>query len=215
MVMGFPWHTNAYYILMQLDDNLMPVFYLLEVETDGEDRSNIDDAKEAVRFNRIDIGQMQLGEDECSADLVDAEKLQVLQIMLNRRSMEDRSPRQSRIDESLPVKPSFSSVVNAVLGYERGSPSKENWPPYSLHTTHLSSQKDGHQEVSGRAGPSELDDDLLHSNIDTAKVAYGMTMDSYLLSNSKSAHSIETSGSVPAGDPSKLSAYKSSHDELI
>ncbi|KAF7000978.1 hypothetical protein CFC21_016740 [Triticum aestivum] len=119
MVMGFPWRTNAYYLLMQLDDNLMPVFYLLEVHIDGEDRFNIDtttDTKEVVRFNRIDIGQMQLGEDECIANLLDVEKLQVLQ------SMEDGSPRHSEIDESLPLKPSFSSVVKAVLGYERDSP---------------------------------------------------------------------------------------------
>ncbi|KAF7008461.1 hypothetical protein CFC21_023203 [Triticum aestivum] len=151
MVMGFPWRTNAYYLLMQLDDNLMPVFYLLEVHTDGEDRSNIDtttDAKEVVRFNRIDIGQMQLGEDECIANLLDVEKLQVLQ------SMEDGSPRHSEIDESLLLKPSFSSVVNTVLGYEQDSPTK---------------------------------------------VASGVTLDSYLLSNSKSAYSTETSGLVPAG----------------
>lgn len=201
MVMGFPWRTNAYYLLMQLDDNLMPVFYLLEVHTDGEDRSNIDtttDAKEVVRFNRIDIGQMQLGEDECIANLLDVEKWQVLQ------SMEDGSPRHSGIDESLPLKPSFSSVVNAVLGYERDSPSKENWLSYSSPSTYLSSQKFGRQGVSSRA--SELDDDLLHSNIDTAKVASGVTLDSYLLSNSRSAYSTETSGSVHAGDPSKLSA---------
>ncbi|KAM0879972.1 hypothetical protein ACQ4PT_033855 [Festuca glaucescens] len=64
MVMGIPWRANAYYLLMQLDNSLMPVFYLLEVHADGEDRSNADatsDAKEAVRFNRIDIGQMQIG----------------------------------------------------------------------------------------------------------------------------------------------------------
>lgn len=204
MVMGFPWRTNAYYLLMQLDDNLMPVFYLLEVHIDGEDRSNIDtttDAKEVVRFNRIDIGQMQLGEDECIANLLDVEKLQVLQ------SMEDGSPGHSEIDESLPLKPSFSSVVNAVLGYERDSPSKENWLSYSSPSTHLSSQKVGRQGVSSRVGPPELDDELLHSNIDTAKVASGVTLDSYLLSNSKSANSTETSVSVPAGDhPSKLSA---------
>ncbi|KAM0833365.1 hypothetical protein ACQ4PT_064312 [Festuca glaucescens] len=64
MVMGIPWRANVYYLLMQLDNSLMPVFYLLEVHADGEDRSNADatsDAKEAVRFNRIDIGQMQIG----------------------------------------------------------------------------------------------------------------------------------------------------------
>ncbi|VAH30165.1 unnamed protein product [Triticum turgidum subsp. durum] len=190
MVMGFPWRTNAYYLLMQLDDNLMPVFYLLEVHIDGEDRFNIDtttDTKEVVRFNRIDIGQMQLGEDECIANLLDVEKLQVLQ------SMEDGSPRHSEIDESLPLKPSFSSVVKAVLGYERDSPSKENWLSYSSPSTHLSSQKVVRQGVSGRAGPPELDDELLHSNIDTAKVTSGVTLDSYLLSNLESAYSTETS----------------------
>lgn len=202
MVMGFPWHANAYYLLMQLDNNLMPVFYLLEVHTDGEDRSSADatsDAKEAVRFNRIDIGQMQIGEDECSANLLNVDKLQVLQSMLNCRSMEDRSPRQSGINESLPVKPSFSSIVNAVLGYERGSPSKENQLSHSLPSTHLSSLKVGIQGVSSRACPPELDDGLLHYNIDASKVASGVSLNSYLLRNSKSAHSTETSGSVPAG----------------
>ncbi|CAM0905786.1 unnamed protein product [Alopecurus aequalis] len=202
VVMGLPWSADAYYLLMQLDNNLMPVFYLLEMHTDGEDRSNTDatsDAKEAVRFNRIDIGQMQIGEDECSASLFNVDKLQVLQSILNRRSMENRSPRQSGIDESLPLKTSFSSIVNTVLGYERGSPSKENQLSYSLPSTHLSSLKIGLQGVSGTNCPPELDDGLLNSNIDTENVASDVSLNSYPLSNSKSAHSIETSGSVPAG----------------
>jgi len=211
MVMGFPWHANAYYLLMQLDNNLMPVFYLLEVHTDGEDRSNADatsDAKEAVRFNRIDIGQMQIGEDERSANLLNVDKLQVLQSMLNCKSMEDRSPRQSGIDKSLPLKLSFSSIVSAVLGYERGSPSKENQLSYNLPSTHLSPLKVGIQGVSGGACPPELDDGLLRYNIDAAKVASGVSLNSYLLSNLKSAHSTEISGSVPQG-LEKLSTLRS------
>jgi hypothetical protein len=175
------------------------------VHTDGEDKPSADatsDVKEAVRFNRIDISQMQIGEDECSANLLNVDKV-------NRRSMEDRSPRQSGIDDSLPLKPSFSSIVNTVLGYDQGSPSEENRLSYSPPSTHLSSLKVG---VSGRACPPELDDGLLHSNMDATKVASGVSLNSYVLSNLKSAQSTETSGSVPAGDPSKLSACKSDHD---
>ena len=217
LVMGLPWRANAYYLLMQLDNNLMPLFYLLEVHTDGEDRSNADatsDAKEAVRFTRIDIGQMQIDEDECSANLLNVNKFQVLQSMLNCRSMEDRSPRKSEIDESLPLKTSFSSIVNAVLGLgcEQGSPSKENQLSYSLPSTHLSSLEVGLQGVSGTNCTPELDDALLNSNIDREKIPSDVSLNSDPLSNLKSAHSTETSGSVPAGDPSKLPACISDHD---
>ncbi|KAK3121481.1 hypothetical protein QOZ80_8BG0654120 [Eleusine coracana subsp. coracana] len=84
MVMGFPQCANAYYLLIQLDNDLKPVFHLLETRIDGSNKSNADattGAKEAVRFNRIDISHMQIGENECCLNLFDSEE--VLQDMDN------------------------------------------------------------------------------------------------------------------------------------
>ncbi|KAG8047022.1 hypothetical protein GUJ93_ZPchr0008g12208 [Zizania palustris] len=201
MVMGFPQCANAYYLLMQLDSSFKPVFHLLEIQTNGGDKSNADtttDAKEAIRFIRIDINKLQVGENKRIIDFFDKDKLQGLQ------NMEDMPPRQSGIDEPLPAlpshSPSFSSVVDEVFGYEGGSRTTESqhFPSY-LPSTHSSSQV-GLHGVSGGSGLPDQNDELLQSSINTAKVASDVTLNSYLLSNSKYAQStIAFSGSVPAG----------------
>ncbi|KAL6593314.1 hypothetical protein ACP70R_049067 [Stipagrostis hirtigluma subsp. patula] len=91
MVMGFPQFANAYYLLVQLDNDLRPVFHLLETRTDGSNKSNAD-GNETVRFNRIDISHMHIG-------FFDAEKLHALKDVANyNQNTEGILLRQSEMD---------------------------------------------------------------------------------------------------------------------
>uniref|UniRef100_A0A0E0IAE3 Mediator of RNA polymerase II transcription subunit 14 n=1 Tax=Oryza nivara TaxID=4536 RepID=A0A0E0IAE3_ORYNI len=198
MVMGFPQCANAYYLLMQLDKSFKPVFCLLEIQSNEGDNNNADattDAKEAIRFIRIDISKLKIDEDVQIGNFFDKDKLLALQ------NVEDRPQRQSGADEPLPARPSFFSIVDEVFRCDRGSPITESQrlPPNSLPSSHSSYQV-GLHGFSGGAGSPDQDYGSLQSNINAAKVTSGTGLNNYLLSNSKNAQSTSAfSGSVPAG----------------
>ncbi|KAL6640082.1 hypothetical protein ACP70R_022392 [Stipagrostis hirtigluma subsp. patula] len=212
VVMGFPQFANAYYLLVQLDNDLRPVFHLLETRTDGSNKSNAD-ANEAIRFNRIDISHMHIG-------FFDAEKLHALKDVANYNQNTDGIPlRQSEMGELLPSIPSFSasfpSVVDEVFGYEGGSSTVENHhlPSYNLPSTHLSSIRVGLEGVNGTACPPELDGNLIHYDINTSEATPGASLNNNLLSNLNYVKGTnEFSSTSPAGSSFMSSDYKSGHD---
>ncbi|ONM21371.1 Mediator of RNA polymerase II transcription subunit 14 [Zea mays] len=130
MVMGFPHCANAYYLLMQLDKDFRPVFHLLETQCDANGNTNASgDVKEAIRYNKINIGQMQILKNEMNENPFDV-KLQALQSLVDSADMmESDLPVQNAI-EPLPLlpacSPSFSSIVDEVFEYERGSTAAQN-----------------------------------------------------------------------------------------
>uniref|UniRef100_J3MS74 Mediator of RNA polymerase II transcription subunit 14 n=1 Tax=Oryza brachyantha TaxID=4533 RepID=J3MS74_ORYBR len=198
MVMGFPQCANAYYLLMQLNNSFQPVFHLLEIQSNEGDKNNADastDAKEVIRFIRIDINKLKIDEDVQIGSLFDKDKLLALP------NVEDRPQRLSGTFALLPARPSFSSVVDEVFGFDTGSPKTENQrlPSYNLPSSHSSYQV-GLRGANGGAGSPVQDYGSLQSNINSAKVTSSISLNNYLLNNSKHAQSTTALfGSVPAG----------------
>ncbi|PUZ51069.1 hypothetical protein GQ55_6G142900 [Panicum hallii var. hallii] len=180
MVMGFPQCTNAYYFLIQLDNNLRPVFHLLETQSDESNSSNAD-ANQVIRFNRIDISCIQTGEDEYSVNLFDTGK--ALQ------GIEGGSLRPSGNEKLVPLTPSlsssFSSLVDEVFEHSTSSSTIENqhFPPSSLPSTHVSSFQVGPEGLCGTACLPELRNSI-HSDINTSEVTHDVSLNSDLLSSS-------------------------------
>lgn len=219
--MGFPQCTNAYYLLIQLDNDLTPVFHLLETQIDESNKSSTDsttDANQAVRFNRINISHMQIGEDKYSPNLFDAGK--VLENMVNySQCIEGRSLRKSGNVKLLPLTPSslpsFSSLVDDVFEHNLSSSTTENQllPPPSLVSNHLNSYQVGAEGVSGTVCPPELDGNFMHSDINLSEVKPGVSLNSDLLSNLKHfkcANAISSSGTTQISFMS--SNYHTGHD---
>jgi len=181
MVLGFPQCANSYYFLIQLDNDLRPVFHLLETRTDESNSSNAD-ANQVIRFNKIDINHMQIGEDEYSMNLFDTGK--ALQVI------DGGSLRPSGNEKLLPLMPSlsssFSSLVDEVFENNTSSSTIENQhlPPSSLPSTHLSSFQVGPEGLSGTACLPELGNSIHPDIIDTSEVAPDVSLNSDLLSSS-------------------------------
>ncbi|XP_022680352.1 mediator of RNA polymerase II transcription subunit 14 isoform X3 [Setaria italica] len=201
MIMGFPHCANAYYLLMQLDKDFRPVFHLLETQCDASDKTNANaDAKEAIRFNKINVGQMQILKSESTTNPFDV-KLQALQsIMSSADIMDSDLPVQNGI-EPLPLlpacSPSFSSIVDEVFEYERGSTAAQNHSilPSSLPATpHLSSLSVGIQGVNARAVSPMHDGGLSHTQANNIlKVHPSVSLNSYFPSNFRHLHDVNKS----------------------
>ncbi|CAN6204058.1 unnamed protein product [Urochloa humidicola] len=191
MVMGFPHCANAYYLLMQLDKDFRPVFHLLETQCDASDKTNANaDAKEAIRCNKINVGQMQILKNESNTNPYDV-KLQALQsIMSSADIMESDLPVQNGA-EPVPLlpacSPSFSSIVDEVFGYECGSTPVQNHSvplPSLPSTSHMSSLSVGIQGINARAASPVHDGGLSHIQANkTFKVHPSVSLNSYFPSN--------------------------------
>jgi mediator of RNA polymerase II transcription subunit 14 len=197
--MGFPHCANAYYLLMQLDKDFRPVFHLLETQCDASDKTNANaDAKEAIRFNKINVGQMQILKSESATDPFDV-KLQALQsIMSSADIMDSDLPVQNGI-EPLPLlpacSPSFSSIVDEVFEYECGSTAAQNHSilPSSLPATpHLSSLSVGIQGVNARVVSPMHNGGLSHQANNILKVHPSVRLNSYFPSNFKHLQGTDT-----------------------
>ncbi|CAO2168749.1 unnamed protein product [Urochloa humidicola] len=194
MVMGFPQCANAYYLLVQLDSDLRPVFHLLETQTDESSNSNAD-ANQVIRFNTIDISRMQICEDEYSMNIFDTRK--------GLRDIEGRSLRPSGNAKLLPLTsslpPSFFSLVDEVFEHNTSSSTMENQllQPSSLPSAH------------------RLDGNLMHSDINTSEVTPDARLNSDLLSISSGSARVP---SVPSDlqDGHGLSSLRSlgGHDTV-
>ncbi|XP_062199220.1 mediator of RNA polymerase II transcription subunit 14-like [Phragmites australis] len=223
MVMGFPHCANTYYLLMQLDKDFRPIFHLLETQCNASDKANANaDAKEAMRFNKIDVGQMQILNNESRTNPFDV-NLQALQGIVNCVDiMENGLTIQNGI-EPLPLlpacSPSFSSIVDEVFEYEHASIATPNHsvPPSSLpSTSHWGSLSVGFQGVNARAVSPMHDGGLSHIQANTtSKVSSGVSLNSHFPSNLRHLQSTNTfSSSSPVRNSSatKLSGSNSNHD---
>nr|XP_010932618.1 mediator of RNA polymerase II transcription subunit 14 isoform X1 [Elaeis guineensis] len=234
LLMGFPQCGNSYYLLMQLDKDFKPVFTLLETQTDQGGKSHsISDANEAIRFNKIDIGQMQIVEDELNMSLFDWEKLHSLR---NRGACDQISEHgllpefglESALQHPACSQPSFSSVVDEVFEFEKGACGapfpitshlsvSHNAPPLS----HLVSPPTSHQGI--KAGVSSPKwEGVQQSQVNSiVKVSAGLTSSSnsmFLSNNLKGLICNSGTNPLSSSNPTrnssiqKLSASKSDQD---
>ncbi|XP_058086933.1 mediator of RNA polymerase II transcription subunit 14 isoform X2 [Magnolia sinica] len=141
LLMGFPQCGSSYYLLMQLDKDFKPLFKLLETQPDPCGRSpSVGDSNHIIRFNKIDVGQMQMVEDELNLSLLDWEKLvsslpsvggpnQTPEHGLLSEIGQEASLQMAGFPQSI-----FSSVVDKVFELEKGASA----PPFPMQN-HLSS----------------------------------------------------------------------------
>ena len=135
LLMGFPDCGSSYFLLMLLDKDFKPLFKLLETQQDPSGKAHsFNDLNNVMRIKNIDIGQMQMLEDEMNLSLLDLGK---------RHSFlpSARGPNQTSehgilsdigLESSMQLAEcppsSFSSVVDEVFELEKGS----SVPPFSV-----------------------------------------------------------------------------------
>ncbi|KAL5837783.1 hypothetical protein ACOSQ3_014952 [Xanthoceras sorbifolium] len=128
LLMGFPDCGSSYFLLMELDKDFKPVFKLLETQSgpSGKGHSNTD-LDNVMRIKKIDINQMQILEDELNLSILDRRKL--LSFLPNvecpNQTMEHGLLSEFNLDSSMQIAggfpSSFSSVVDEVFGFEKGT----------------------------------------------------------------------------------------------
>ncbi|KAG8049511.1 hypothetical protein GUJ93_ZPchr0009g1093 [Zizania palustris] len=222
MVMGFPQCANAYYLLMQLDKDFRPVFHLLETQSDASDKTNANTGtKEAMRFNKIDVGQIHISKNESNTNGFNV-KLHALQNIGNCDDiMENGLTIQNGI-EPLPLlpdcSPSFSSIADEVFEYEHGALAIPNHslPQSGLQATSYSgSLSVGFQGASIRAITAIQEGVTSHSQANSAsKVPPVVSSSGYFPSNLRHAQSTNAFSSRSVTKPSaiKLQCSDSDHD---
>ncbi|CAJ1961078.1 unnamed protein product [Sphenostylis stenocarpa] len=136
LLMGFPDCGSSYFLLMQLDKDFKPLFKLLETQPDqsGTDNLSGGDLNQVFRVKKIDVGQLQVHEDEMNLSLVDWGKLHSIlpsAVCPNQTSghefFSDISLEKS-IQTARGHPSGFSSLVDEVFGLEKGS----SVPPLSV-----------------------------------------------------------------------------------
>jgi len=76
LLMGFPNCGDSYFLLTQLDVDFKPLFTLLESQQDSTGRSGLlCGPLQIFRFSKIDVGRIQMVEDEVNLSLLDNEWL--------------------------------------------------------------------------------------------------------------------------------------------
>lgn len=126
LLMGFPECGSSYYLLMQLDKDFKPLFKLIETQLDPSRKAeSFTNLNNMIRIKDVDIGQMQMCEDDLNLSLLDFGKLlSVLPTLSPSRTSEQSllsefSLEGSALASSFPSK--FSSIVDEVFELEKGS----------------------------------------------------------------------------------------------
>ncbi|OVA05345.1 Mediator complex [Macleaya cordata] len=141
LLMGFPQCGSSYYLLLELDKDFKPLFSLLETQPDTSGKSHfVSESNHVIRFNKIDISQMQMLEDELNLSLLDWEKLMssLPNVGGTNQTSEHGLLTEFGLDASTQIagspQSSFSSVVDEVFELEKGI----SMPPFPVQN-HLSS----------------------------------------------------------------------------
>ncbi|XP_057439509.1 mediator of RNA polymerase II transcription subunit 14 isoform X2 [Lotus japonicus] len=230
LMMGFPECGSSYFLLMQLDKDFKPLFKLLETQPDPSGKDNLfGDLSQVLRVKKIDIGQMQVLEDEMNSSLVDWGKL--------RSVLPNACPNQTtglefcsdiRLEHSMQIArgyhPSgFSSLVDEVFGLEKGSSA----PPFSspLNTSlpsHYGPVTMDSHSLRARTSSPKWEGGMQISQVNNVTNSSGVTTrySGSLFSSGSVKGPVQSSsvGSVPTGQGrattagKKLSASKSEQD---
>lgn len=126
LLMGFPECGSSYFLLIQLDKDFKPLFKLLETQPDLSGKAqSFGDSNQVLRIKDVDIGQMQMLEDELNLSLLGCGKLSfsandVATSQTSERGvLSEFSLEGSKLSSGLSS--SFSSIVDEVFELERGS----------------------------------------------------------------------------------------------
>lgn len=231
LLMGFPDCGSSYFLLMLLDKDFKPMFKLLETQPDPPGKANSsNELNEVMRMKNIDIGQMQMLEDEMNLSLLDLGKL--LSSLPSAGGHNQTSEHGILSDIGLGSSmqlagcppSSFSSVVDEVFELEKGS----SVPPFSVQNLSSYSMSPaahfGSVSIMKAGSPSpkwEGSMQILQVN-NVAKVSsmanhYNGSL--YSSSNLKGPVKSSPAGSLPSGTGrnttlKKLSASKSEQQDL-
>ncbi|KAK1314915.1 Mediator of RNA polymerase II transcription subunit 14 [Acorus calamus] len=138
LLIGFPDCGSSYYLLMQLDKDFKPLFKLLETQPDPGGKSHsLGDSNHVIRFNKIDINQMLMIEDELNLSLLNWEKLNssLSEIGGSNRTAEHGLP-SFGVEASLQPQSSFPSIVDEVFEFEKGTPAPPTTIPNLASSTY-------------------------------------------------------------------------------
>lgn len=127
LLMGFPECGSSYFLLMELDKDFKPVFKLLESQSDAPAKAqSLADLSNVVCVKTIDIGRMQICEDELNLSLLSSKKL--LSVLPSDVSSHQTSGNCLLANSSLEgsivassVQSTFCSIVDEVFELEKGS----------------------------------------------------------------------------------------------
>ncbi|GMI94529.1 ARABIDOPSIS MEDIATOR COMPONENTS 14, MEDIATOR COMPONENTS 14, STRUWWELPETER [Hibiscus trionum] len=125
LLMGFPDCESSYFLLMELDKDFKPVFKLLETQPDSSGKGHsFNDLNNVLRIKKIDIGQMQMLEDETNLSILDWGKL--VSSLPNVGGPNQISEHDVfNLDGSMQIagvpSSSFSSIVDEVFEIEKGT----------------------------------------------------------------------------------------------
>ncbi|PKA61335.1 Mediator of RNA polymerase II transcription subunit 14 [Apostasia shenzhenica] len=120
LLMGLPQSGNSYYLLMQLDKDFRPLFNLLETQTESNGMSHaVGDVSHVVRFNKIDINEMLMVDDELNLSLLNSDKLNSLVFSSTSIQISECGLLHSGLEPALQTsefsRSSFSSIVDEVF----------------------------------------------------------------------------------------------------
>lgn len=129
LLMGFPDCGSSYFLLMQLDKEFKIVFELVEKQPEPGKSSNFI----VGRVKKIDVGQMQMLEDEMNLSILDVRKVGAFMpgaVIPNQSSdygLLSNFGHDGLMSVTLCPPSSFSSVVDEVFELEKGTSG-----PYSV-----------------------------------------------------------------------------------
>ncbi|ONK56822.1 uncharacterized protein A4U43_C10F13360 [Asparagus officinalis] len=219
LLMGFPQCGSSYYLLLQLDKDFKPLFYLLESRPEQRGKSHIiSEANYVFRLNKVDINQMHVVGDESNLAILDWKKIQSVPVGASSTIAEhsllsdfgmDSSPQLSGCSQS-----KFSSVVDEVFEFEKvkSGPSLVsslfNAPSFSQLST-LSANQQGM-----RAGITpKLDVGMQHPQISNATKASTASLNSSLY-GANNLNGVLNANSLPSSSPGRSSSIqKLSHSK--
>ncbi|PKU84972.1 mediator of RNA polymerase II transcription subunit 14 [Dendrobium catenatum] len=197
LLMGFPQSGNSYFLLMQLDKDFRPLFNLLETQPDtGGKSQSVSNINHVIRFNKIDIGQMQMVDDDLNLSLLNWEKISTLPNLATLNQLSKNALPELGLEHALQLpdcsQSSFSSIVDEVFESEKdvlgnhlsnqSFSSSYGVPSFS----HLNSLSTFGQGTMVGVGTPKLDGGIQNSQSNTFnKVSSGLNGSFYLSGNAK------------------------------
>ncbi|GAB4836004.1 Mediator of RNA polymerase II transcription subunit 14 [Ancistrocladus abbreviatus] len=169
LLMGFPDCSCSYFLLMQLDKDFKPLFMLIETQPEQSGKTNTLDV---ARVKKIDIGQMQMLEDEMNLSILDWGKVaRCLPTIIGPDKPSDHSLLSDLSLVGLMQIPrcppsSFSSVVDEVFELEKGTTTSHSVPNISASFNTSPASHRGLQSIkAGISSPKwEGNIQLSHTN---------------------------------------------------
>ncbi|GAB2218812.1 hypothetical protein Drorol1_Dr00002044 [Drosera rotundifolia] len=153
LLMGLPDCSSLFFLLMQLDIDFKPLFGLVETHLDQSGKFKVVDVS---RFKKIDIGQMQICDDEVNMSILDLDKVVgfALSTINSGQSGENVVHSDFRLEGSMPASrcppSSFSSIVDEIFELETGTSTSDYGASISASFNASSSSSFGHTQASPR-----------------------------------------------------------------